>query len=1099
MREGTASGRRPGETREIVLRLLVLCAAALPLGARTAAAQDLPAVHGLAKHDHTRLVELRVAGNPDAPVLIATAPGTSGAAAKAVEEAGGFVVYRADPVGYLRAVVPLAKVEPLAALPEVEALNIDTGQFYFSAETSPPKTPAETAPQGGSVSAPGPGTPPENGYLAAKDVGAPSFLRSHPDFDGRGVTIAIIECCPDSLHPAVREAKDASGHPVRKIVRMLAAGDFEKLGWNMPMHDEVDVHGRRFLYRGGIYTAPQDGRYRIGVKSADDVNLYFAPRHPPPIAVLWEVASGTFWIDTNNDHSFADETPVHEFNRSGEAVPLRWDEETAKANYLTGSLAVLIDPKSGGILLAPSGMHATAVSGGAAGHSLYGGTATGSAPGARIVSVWTGLTTGGAIEAFLAAAQQPDVDVISSQNAYEMRLRDGHSVWSIVQDRLVGTYHKIIFAAAGNNGPGVASTNEAASASEIVKVGGYVGRETWLTNFGLVGDRDGYVGFSSTRGPRADGGELPQMIAPICSVAPSGIGAKNVENDGMWSGKALYTNPTGYESNCGTSFATPMTAGAAAALISAARSSGVACDPQRLRWAMAAGARFLSGFQAYEQGAGLVNIPAAWERLRAAPSPVTIRSWAPVRTSLSASLRTPHRGTGLYEREGWVAGQTGERTVTFLRSSGPSQTVAYRLEWLGNDGTFSSPSTVRLPLARSVELKVKVAPRTSGIHSAILRVMNVDGLTPTHEMLATVIAAERFGPGNGYSISREGQVPWLGTRSWFVEVPKGAGSLNIDVKAPAGPVRLFVYDPAGERYPAAFAKLFVPPEVVRGQTSWNTSGELRRSIPRPEPGVWEVILEHNGYSRVAERFAPQKDALVTVSFSVAAIASAGGTAAPCGAGQAPCSFSLRTSLAGFEGKASGVGIASVSRETISLTGAERGAERKIKVEEGATRLSVRMRSLDPSADVDLHLFDCTQGSCERRESVVFRSEEKELTVSNPKAGDWKAVVEAHALPSGGAQVEYADAVVAPKYGELKISDPAAHHAPGSTWTVSATAVPTEAVPEKRSPMAAVEVVSDSPQTPVGSFWGQPGPDIPLGPSVFGTVWLPLAPSKKPSL
>jgi hypothetical protein len=200
---------------------------------------------------------------------------------------------------------------------------------------------------------------------------------------------------------------------------------------------------------------------------------------------------------------------------------------------------------------------------------------------------------------------------------------------------------------------------------------------------------------------------------------------------------------------------------------------------------------------------------------------------------------------------------------------------------------------------------------------------------------------------------------------------------------------------------------------------------------------------------------------------------------------------LQNVLAAFEGKAAAVGVASVGTETLSLMPEERMVERTIKVDPEAKRLTVRIRSSDPAADLDLHLFDCTQGRCERRESVVFRSGEKELTVANPAAGEWRAVVTAHALPPGGARVEYAEAVVVPKYGELTVTDTASRRATEATWAAEVKIAGGEAVPDKRARMAVVDVVSETAQTPVGSFWGQPGPDTPLGPSVFGTVWLPL--------
>ena len=78
--------------------------------------------------------------------------------------------------------------------------------------------------------------------------------------------------------------------------------------------------------------------------------------------------------------------------------------------------------------------------------------------------------------------------------------------------------------------------------------------------------------------------------------------------------------------------------------------------------------------------------------------PVTIESHAPVKTAISAFLATPDEGRGIYEREGWAAGQKGTRTITFVRTSGPAEPMNFRLDWVGNDGSFTAANSLTLPL-----------------------------------------------------------------------------------------------------------------------------------------------------------------------------------------------------------------------------------------------------------------------------------------------------------------------------------------------------------------------------------------------------------------
>ena len=123
----------------------------------------------------------------------------------------------------------------------------------------------------------------------------------------------------------------------------------------------------------------------------------------------------------------------------------------------------------------------------------------------------------------------------------------------------------------------------------------------------------------------------------------------------------------------------------------------------------------------YEQGNGLLDIPAAWALLSAGKmNTVEIESSVPVNTVLSGFLATPGVGVGINDREGVEAGDNYTRTYTFKRTSGPAGAKVYNVTWVDNDGTFSSAGTISLPKNANVSFPVNINPTASGVHSSIL-------------------------------------------------------------------------------------------------------------------------------------------------------------------------------------------------------------------------------------------------------------------------------------------------------------------------------------------------------------------------------------------
>lgn len=1088
------------------------------------------------KHDRARLVGLIEEGQPTASVLIAYAPHHGDTLVRRLIALGGRVRYQSDTLGYLRIDLPTARVLEAAAVPGIDAINLNGTQVYGASSAAAPRRskaqrsgrsvsePPAAVPADSTrwrVAPPDAATPRENPYLPMRDVGAPQFVAAHPTFDGRGTTIGSLECCPDFRHPVFQEpALTLDGKPSRKLAALytVVADDSEATN-RVQLRDSVEARHGRFTYEGVTYRASQDGWLRIG--------YYFGQTSVTPRA-HWQAdtlepasrrraaaldpRTGALWLDAWGDHDFTHEPPVHDYNATGEVGAFGRDDPATPWDDRV-SFAVGVDTARRVVDVYPgTGAHITAVAGIAVGTHFYGGTATGAAPHARMVFVsegggWKaeGSHQSSRIEAMILLAQRPDVDIITTQEWYDMRLKDGGSVWSTIADRLVTTYHKTLFQSAGNEGGGLGSVGEAVNGHQVMKVGGSIDRDTWYTTFALLATRRDYLFKEASRGPHADGDMGPDFVAPMVQLVaqPTSTSRDSVIriNTGLFSARAIYRNPPGYTLQFGTSYTAPTAAGVAALLVSAARQTDTPVDPYRLRWALSAGARYFSDYQAYEQGAGILNVTAAWERLQRGPHPVEITVDAPVLTVLSPYLQTPGHGRGLYEREGWVAGDSATRPVTFTRTSGPAASLTYRLHWLGNDGTFSSPGSVQLDLNAPTVAPILVHPRTAGAHSALLQLMGDDGSTPAQQMSAVVVAAQQLDVAHQYAFTDHGHADWLGKTSYFVAVPPGAAALDLTLAAERGAVALFVFDPTGGQYPSAAPSFNGrhygwPQDIAIGATRQQSCGEIRRTIEYPEPGVWEVVIEHDGSATPELRLKPQSAATFTFKASVTRITLGDRELQRAGqpeptrlrAGNLPLRLVVRNEFASVIARVNGGPLASVAREELTLRRGGPAIVRNVVIDSGTTRLAVQLtQASGPAADVDVHLFDCTNGHCERHVSAVFQGAEKEVQVREPRPGHWRIVIDAYDVPSGVTTVQYREEIAHAKYGIATVRRPILRVGSRGEDTLLVAVQPGAQIEPGRVRALRLEASRTDKQTPSGR--GPSSPHYPAG--VLGVIRLDL--------
>ena len=997
----------------------------------------------LQKHDRSRLSEIRAQGGIEVALLIASAPGKNEAMSSEIRSAGGAIRYRADDVSYLRSVVPVTAVETIARSENVEAINLIGFPDYQSGASA--ELDMQTGDRESLVPAPDRNTPAENPYLPTRDIGAPQFVKAHPTFDGRGVTIAVIEDIPDLLSPELQTALTINGEAVRKIAEIHNAFDPNDYDpFRIKLEDQVNASSSgTFTYKEETYKAPADGVYWIGIFDAttrpvpdvpfpatyfsyfDKINLSANPKSRSRFfPVLWNGLTDTVWIDTNQNNSFADEKAMMDYNVRQDVNAFGKDDP-ATPNRDTMGFVVLTNPRDRTVTIGMgSNSHTSGIASGAAGKSFFGGKMNGCAPEAQLVFMRAQLIKNySPIEAMILAARNPKVDLLAMSWGIVMRQNDGHAVLDVVFDRLIEKYQNPIFIGAHNGGPAMNTVYN--STSKVITVGGYISGETWRANYAVSPGRAEYVSNMASRGPREDGAFKPDIIAPIDSV---------MVGHGLFpsftAGQA-FKLPSGYQQTLGTSFSGPMAAGGGALLISAAKQAKVAYDAERIKWAIRATARFLPDFGAHDQGAGLMNVGAAWEALRRAPETIEIHSRASVKTALGRYLKDPDHGPGIYEREGWTAGQTGRREISFIRTTGPAKELTCALEWIGNDGTFSSPRAIRLPLNKAVNLSVTINPRTIGAHSALLNLVDSKTSYPVYQVMNTVVAAESFTAANDFTNRHQGEAEFLKWQSYFFYVPPGVAAFKVDMKVSSGNVKLNFFDPTGSSYFTANPRI-----PGQGLVSYQNGGAWSRAFANPYPGVWEVVIINQNTGADGVHLQRQPAATFDLSAQVFGVdVQAGSAPSNSREVESRMTIDFTNRFAAFKGGIAETPLGSAYSDRPVLTANGHPQIYDINVADGASTLSVTIgQPSDPSADLDLYLYDCSGEKCIIMAHSLASNSEETVTVNNPKAGKWKAVIDPFSVPSGQATCEYLDVFTHPLFGSLSSSTVSATHELGSRWS-----------------------------------------------------------------
>ncbi|GAA1902908.1 S8 family serine peptidase [Streptomyces sodiiphilus] len=1080
------SSASPGMRRTARVTLAAgLVAAVAMAGATPALADDAPRTmvdkpldEKFSTADATLLAEAQLRGDTHVTMMIAAEPGATEDVSAGLESVEGTSVgYAEDAVGYLRVTVPTGKAE--AAIDRARAMSsvhaIDLNEEIPLPDPVPEARGA--AGKAGSYPGPGPDTPAANPYQPSHEIGAVDFVRKNPKFDGRGVTIGVLDTGVDLAHPALQETTTGE----RKIVDSVTATDpiiDSDLTWR-PMVTEVS--GEVFTYNGREYKAPEGdyliSLFRESATAGGEMNgdLDRDGATTSSWAVLYDPEAGTVTLDLDDDGDFRNDTPMKPYKENfdvgyfGEDDP---DTEIAESIPFVVEIRkdVPMDPYGGswvgetadfvniGIV---SNRHGTHVAGITAAHGLFGGKMNGAAPGAQIVSsracAWSGGCTYTALtEGMIDLVVNRGVDIVNMSIGGLPALNDGNNARARLYTELIDTYGVQLVISAGNSGPGANTVGDPSVADKVVSVGAAVSKETWAANYGSQVKKAYNMFPFSSRGPRADGGFKPTISGPGASIntIPTWQPGSSVPDAG-------YGLPPGYGMLQGTSMSSPQVAGASALLLSAAGQRGIDLTPADLRTALTSSAKTIRNVQAYEQGAGLMDTPAAWKLIakRATAHEYTVS--APVSHDLSENLRTPHTGTGIYDRESAPAvGEKKAYEVTVTRTSGPKGSVSHKLRLVNNHGkTFriAGRSVVKLPLGKPVTVTVEAAPRTAGIHSAILTIDDPRTKGTDAQMLATVISADELAAPD-YTVANSGTAERNDPTSYFVKVPEGTKSLEIAMSglAEGSQTRWVAINPWGIPADSTSAINCYP----NFDNPANPCPPGLRSYQDPIPGVWEIEVE-------ARRTSPMLKNPYTVTATALGTSFDPGTQvveeAELGT-PTTVTWEVSNDFAGIQGSFEGGDLGSAVVERPTIADGE-WTSHEVELPANVSRFDLSLSSpADSAADLDLYVYHdgVLVGSSTRGDS------EENVSLADPAPGVYTVEVHGYSVPAGTTEYDYRDSFISPDLGRISLDEDGTIDLPsGATASVDAEVLVTGAAPEGREFFGEVRLLNER-GTPTGT-------------------------------
>ncbi len=645
------------------------------------------------------------------------------------------------------------------------------------------------------------------GQLPKQDLGVAGFLAEHPDYDGRGIRVAVLDTGIDPGHPFLQQTPQGG----RKIVDWYDATTDGRLDTSLVAAAQdgrlTGLSGR--LLELGDHRA-SDGDYRLGRIDAAFLPGELRGRIAASRRQEWERGSREFReASLRREHDSGDAAPASlrqeeiaarwaEFDDPGPVYDLvlfddgdGWrvvidadedgdlgEEQALRPFRESGDWAVLGDEallnygvgvERGGdevVLYFDTNGHGTHVAGIVGAWEGEGGRLNGVAPGVEFVAIkigdgkFGGSTSGFAIAKALDYAVESGCQIVNMSFGGPSFFADGAEpdAWVIEEATRRGL---AVVTSAGNEGPTLSTVGAPATSRAAFAIAAAVWPDTQKANYAALRAVGPVLFDFSSRGPLPNGAMGVDFTAPGAAVSalPS------------W----LITPAENFN---GTSMASPQAAGCVALLACAARAEGLPASPERLRRALRLGAERMPGHDWVEQGNGVIRMLPSLEALRG------LAEHGAEETVWQVRVANPYGdGAGLYERD-LASRQPFERTVRIQPVYPEQASNAEQAEFLRSFRLASEADWVAVPEAiytsasgRGFAVTVDPSGLKPGLHSTRVLLWDADrpeAVGPEIILPVTVVVPWETAADSGHRLGKTFALqPGELDRS-FLRVPHGA-------------------------------------------------------------------------------------------------------------------------------------------------------------------------------------------------------------------------------------------------------------------------------------------------------------------------------------
>jgi len=682
---------------------------------------------------------------------------------------------------------------------------------------------------------------PHVGIMPKQEVGALRFLKQHPEFDGRGVVVAIFDTGVDPGAAGLQTTTD--GKPkIIDVIDGTGSGDVETSTVREAANHQLQGLTGRTLKLSPAWANPS-GQFHLGLKSAYD--LFPGPlvsrmkrerrkgwdeahrkteealrsqlsgwnlKHPKPTAekkkaradletrltqlkvvaqqyddpgplfdclVFYDGAAWRAAVDTDEDGDLAEEELLTNFRAERQFAT--FDGES----LLNFSVNIFDEGKRLSIVC-ESGAHGTHVAGITAGHFPNKPEQNGIAPGAQIVSVKIGdsrlggMETGAGLVRGLKAVIENRCDLINMSYGEPTSTPNRGRLVELFAE-LVDKHGVIFVASAGNAGPALSTVGApGGTTSAIIGVGAYVSPEMMAAEYTLRKQLPGMPYTWTSRGPTFDGDLGVDLFAPGGAISPV---------PGWTLQGSMRMN--------GTSMASPNACGSVALLLSGMKANGTAYSPYSVRRALKNTARRIDAADVFAQGPGLVQIDRAFDHLT--HHAAAVGELLPI----EARLANRSRARGVYLREPHEVDRPTETTVrvrpVFPEGANNRNKVGFQLR-LAIQSTAEWVTTGQFLLLTqgggTFSVHVDPSELSPGAHFA--EVCGYDADTPDRGSMfrfpITVTVPEKSESGDGARFSGKTTFQPGQVERHFVAVPAGAtwATLKLHSLTDSGEQRTYV-------------------------------------------------------------------------------------------------------------------------------------------------------------------------------------------------------------------------------------------------------------------------------------------------------------------